>query len=54
MLNTLAITIGSSDNTIRFWEVSTGRCMKTIKVDGTVNSLQWNPLETAPIVAAAV
>lgn len=45
---------GSSDNTIRFWEVSTGRCMKTIKVDGTVNSLQWNPLETAPIVAAAV
>lgn len=45
---------GSSDKTIRFWEVITGRCIKTIHVDGTVNSLQWNPINTVPIIAVAV
>ncbi|XP_066921058.1 ribosome biogenesis protein bop1-B-like [Clytia hemisphaerica] len=45
---------GSSDNTIRFWEVITGRCMKTLNVEGTVNSLEWNPQDTIPILVAAV
>jgi len=45
---------GSSDKTIRFWEVSTCRCLKKITVDGPVHSLQWNPLEDIPILAAAV
>lgn len=45
---------GSSDKTVRFWEVSTGRCLKTINVNGSVHSLQWNPVEEIAIVAAAI
>lgn len=46
--------LGSSDKTLRFWEVVSGRCMKTIRVEDTVNSVEWNPMESVPIVAAAV
>jgi len=45
---------GSSDKTIRFWEIITGRCTKILTVEGTVNSLEWNPQDTVPIIAAAV
>jgi len=45
---------GSADETIRFWEVSTGRSMKSIPVSGPVHSIDWNPEPSMPIVAAAV
>lgn len=45
---------GSTDKSIRFWEVSTCKCMKKIDVEGTVHSIQWNPVEELPIVVAAV
>jgi len=45
---------GSSDKTIRFWEVSTGRCVKKIECEGVVHCIEWNPQEALPIIAAAV
>ncbi|XP_067416237.1 ribosome biogenesis protein BOP1 [Emydura macquarii macquarii] len=45
---------GSDDGTVRFWEVSTARCMKTIPVEGVVKSVAWNPNPTVCLVAVAV
>jgi len=45
---------GSSDKSIRIWEVSTSKCLKKIDVEATVHSLQWNPVEEIPILVAAV
>jgi len=45
---------GGGDSTIRFWEVSTGRCMKIVPVSGTVTSVAWNPSTSLPILAATV
>ncbi|CAI9612842.1 unnamed protein product [Staurois parvus] len=48
------IVSGSDDCTLRFWEVSTGRCMKTIRLDGAIKSVSWNPNATLILVAACV
>ncbi|XP_062426721.1 ribosome biogenesis protein BOP1 isoform X2 [Rhea pennata] len=45
---------GSDDCTVRFWEVSTARCMKTLPVAGVVKSVAWNPNPTSCLVAIAV
>lgn len=45
---------GSDDGTVRFWEVSTARCMKTLPVGGVVKSIAWNPSPTVCLVALAV
>uniref|UniRef100_T1J4W3 Ribosome biogenesis protein BOP1 homolog n=1 Tax=Strigamia maritima TaxID=126957 RepID=T1J4W3_STRMM len=45
---------GSDDNTIKFWEVSTRRCLRTMKVSGSVQSIAWCPNANACLVAAAV
>ncbi|XP_047130028.1 ribosome biogenesis protein bop1-B isoform X1 [Hydra vulgaris] len=45
---------GSTDKNIRFWEIQTARCLKAIKFDGTVHSLQWNPNEAIPVLLAAI
>ncbi|XP_072266611.1 ribosome biogenesis protein BOP1 [Pyxicephalus adspersus] len=45
---------GSDDCTLRFWEVSTGRCMKSIGLDGAVKRVTWNPNSTMILVAACV
>ncbi|MFT7811588.1 ribosome biogenesis protein bop1-like [Arapaima gigas] len=42
---------GSDDCTVRFWEVCTGRCMKTVEVGGTVKSIAWNPNPSICLVA---
>ncbi|XP_052060080.1 ribosome biogenesis protein bop1-like [Mytilus californianus] len=34
---------GCDDETVKFWEVLTGRCMKTLKVSGTPRCIAWNP-----------
>uniref|UniRef100_A0AAR2L7E6 Ribosome biogenesis protein BOP1 n=1 Tax=Pygocentrus nattereri TaxID=42514 RepID=A0AAR2L7E6_PYGNA len=34
---------GSDDCTVRFWEVSTARCLKTVEVSGAVKSVAWSP-----------
>ncbi|XP_063041800.1 ribosome biogenesis protein bop1 [Engraulis encrasicolus] len=42
---------GSDDSTVRFWEVSTARCMKTIQVGGAVKSVSWSPNPNVSLVA---
>lgn len=45
---------GSDDGTVRFWEVCTARCMKTLPVGGVVKSIAWNPNPTICLVAVCV
>nr|XP_060632012.1 ribosome biogenesis protein BOP1 [Anolis sagrei ordinatus] len=45
---------GSDDGTVKFWEVCTARCMKTLPVGGCVKSVAWNPNPTLCLVAVAV
>nr|XP_033790748.1 ribosome biogenesis protein BOP1 [Geotrypetes seraphini] len=45
---------GSDDCTIRFWEVSTARCMKSLGMEGAVKSIAWNPNPTIGLVAICV
>lgn len=45
---------GSDDQTVRIWEISTGRCMKTLKVGGRVNSLAWNPNPAVCLIACVI
>ncbi|XP_014664354.1 PREDICTED: ribosome biogenesis protein bop1-A-like [Priapulus caudatus] len=45
---------GSDDRTIRIWEVATGRCLKTLQVEGTVKDISWCPNSNLCLVAAAI
>ncbi|XP_031644731.1 ribosome biogenesis protein bop1 isoform X1 [Oncorhynchus kisutch] len=45
---------GSDDFTVRFWEVNTGRCMKTLEVGGAVKSVAWNPNPAVCLVAVCL
>ncbi|XP_060076384.1 ribosome biogenesis protein bop1-like [Ylistrum balloti] len=45
---------GSDDKTIKFWEVSTGRCLQTLTTEDVVKSLSWNPNPNINLVTAAV
>ncbi|XP_069478001.1 ribosome biogenesis protein BOP1 [Ambystoma mexicanum] len=45
---------GSDDCSVRFWEVCTARCMKTIEVEGAVKSVSWNPNPAVCLVAVSV
>nr|XP_034980505.1 ribosome biogenesis protein BOP1 [Zootoca vivipara] len=45
---------GSDDGTVKFWEVCTARCVKTLPVEGAVKSLAWNPNPTVCLVGIAV
>ncbi|RLM85158.1 hypothetical protein C2845_PM04G08930 [Panicum miliaceum] len=45
---------GSSDGTIRVWEVETGRCLKVWDVGGDVRHIAWNPAPDRPILASIV
>lgn len=45
---------GSDDMTTKIWEISTGRCMKTIPCGGVVRSVSWCPnLALSLILVAA-
>ncbi|XP_075772949.1 ribosome biogenesis protein BOP1 isoform X2 [Pelodiscus sinensis] len=45
---------GSDDGTVRFWEVISARCMKTLPAQGVVRSVAWNPNPAVCLVAVAV
>ncbi|KAM9838289.1 ribosome biogenesis protein bop1 [Aulostomus maculatus] len=45
---------GSDDGSVRFWEVSSGRCMKTVQVGGAVKSVAWNPNASVCLLAVAL
>nr|MBE5724357.1 putative ribosome biogenesis protein BOP1-like protein [Cucujiformia] len=44
---------GSDDGTIKIWEVNTGRCKKTIKLDDVVRSVDWCPNPALSLILAA-
>ncbi|MCJ8746521.1 hypothetical protein PDJAM_G00142720 [Pangasius djambal] len=44
---------GSDDCTVRFWEVSTARCLKTVEVSGAVKSVAWSPNPAVCLVAVS-
>ncbi|WCJ25466.1 hypothetical protein M5689_007350 [Euphorbia peplus] len=48
------IASGSTDGTVRIWEVDTGRCLKIWEFDEAVSSVAWNPLPELPILAISV
>ncbi|KAK0135160.1 Ribosome biogenesis protein bop1 [Merluccius polli] len=45
---------GSDDGTVRFWEVCSSRCLKTVQVGEAVRSVAWNPNPAVCLVAIAV
>ncbi|XP_074469063.1 ribosome biogenesis protein bop1 isoform X1 [Sebastes fasciatus] len=45
---------GSDDGSVRFWEVCSSRCMKTVQVGGAVKSVAWNPNPSFCLLAVAL
>ncbi|CAH1780147.1 unnamed protein product, partial [Owenia fusiformis] len=45
---------GCDDKSIKIWEVSTGRCMKTYKTEHIVKSIAWNPNGSFCLLAAVL
>ncbi|CAO3661576.1 unnamed protein product [Umbelopsis ramanniana] len=45
---------GSDDQTVRLWEISTGRCLNTWTFDGVIHSIAWNPNRDLCMFAVSV
>lgn len=45
------LATGSEDQTVRIWEVTTGRCLQTIQVGGVVEAIQWTPNKSLSFLA---
>uniref|UniRef100_A0A8C9XD79 Ribosome biogenesis protein BOP1 n=1 Tax=Sander lucioperca TaxID=283035 RepID=A0A8C9XD79_SANLU len=45
---------GSDDGSVRFWEVCSSRCLKTVQVGGAVKSVAWNPNPSVCLLAVAL
>ncbi|XP_036949730.1 ribosome biogenesis protein bop1 [Acanthopagrus latus] len=45
---------GSDDGSVRFWEVCSSRCVKTVQVGGAVKSIAWNPNPSVCLLAVAL
>ncbi|XP_075996269.1 ribosome biogenesis protein bop1 isoform X4 [Genypterus blacodes] len=45
---------GSDDGSVRFWEVCSSRCLKTVQVGGAVKSVAWNPNSAVCLLAVAL
>lgn len=50
----LSVYPGSDDGSVRFWEVRSSRCMKTVQVGGAVKSVAWNPNPSVCLLAVAL
>ncbi|KAG9445051.1 hypothetical protein H6P81_016391 [Aristolochia fimbriata] len=48
------IASGSTDGTIRIWEVETTRCIKVFEIGEAVQHVAWNPVPELSILAVAV
>ncbi|KAJ7954287.1 Ribosome biogenesis protein BOP1-like [Quillaja saponaria] len=48
------IASGSSDGTVRIWEVETGRCIRNWEVGEAVQRVAWNPSPELPILAVSL
>lgn len=47
------LVTGSDDMSIKIWEISTGRCIKTINTKGIVRSVAWCPNPKISLIAVA-
>ncbi|KAK6934803.1 BOP1, N-terminal domain [Dillenia turbinata] len=45
------IASGSTDGTVRIWEVETGRCLRVWEVGDSIQDVAWNPSSDLPILA---
>lgn len=45
---------GGDDKVVKFWEVCTGRCLKTWQCGGAVHSMAWNPNPSLTLLAVAM
>ncbi|XP_055943075.1 ribosome biogenesis protein bop1-like [Argiope bruennichi] len=45
---------GSDDETVKIWEILTGRCMSTINLGGPVKQVVWCPLEAMSLILVSV
>ncbi|XP_046843555.1 ribosome biogenesis protein bop1-like isoform X2 [Xenia sp. Carnegie-2017] len=45
---------GGDDKTVRYWEVSTGRCLSTIQFENKVQSVAWNPNPSLSLIGVVV
>ncbi|VDO99024.1 unnamed protein product [Soboliphyme baturini] len=48
------VASGSDDETVRIWEVVTGRCLRVFHVKGTINSMAWCPNVKLTLIVLAV
>ncbi|EDO39231.1 predicted protein, partial [Nematostella vectensis] len=48
------LATGSDDKSVKFWEVATGRCTKTVTLDRSIQSIDWNPNPQCSLVAVAM
>ncbi|XP_010522988.1 PREDICTED: ribosome biogenesis protein BOP1 homolog isoform X2 [Tarenaya hassleriana] len=48
------IASGSTDGSVRVWEVETGRCLKIWEFGEAVQRVAWNPLPELPILAVSM
>ncbi|XVE83534.1 hypothetical protein DITRI_Ditri16bG0095000 [Diplodiscus trichospermus] len=48
------IASGSTDGTVRIWEVETGRCLRVWEIGEAVQHVAWNPLPELPVLAVSV
>ncbi|XP_010508874.1 PREDICTED: ribosome biogenesis protein BOP1 homolog [Camelina sativa] len=48
------IASGSTDGSVRIWEVETGRCLKVWQFDEPIKFVAWNPLSSLPVLAIAM
>lgn len=47
------IASGSTDGTVRIWDIQTGRCLRIWEIGEAVRYVAWNPLHELPILAVA-
>lgn len=45
---------GGDDKVVKFWEVCTGRCLKTWQCGGAVHSMAWSPNPSLTLLAVAM
>ena len=46
--------LGSGDHTLKLWEVSTGRCVNTISLETTPDSVAFCPNQELTLIAVAM